>query len=66
MEEIFGLLVQYGPALETGISNLVKEIESGKTLTLADVQAEFAPLKPYSAYGIAKAFTPPTATPAAQ
>jgi hypothetical protein len=50
---ILQLVVQYGPEAVTVISNLVSKLEAGGTLTVADVQAEFAPLKPYSAYKIA-------------
>jgi len=52
---ILQLLMQYGPTLETGISNLVKKLEAGSTVTLADVEAEFADLEPYTAYGVKKA-----------
>lgn len=49
---IIQLIIQYGPEAVTAIENLVKQLESSGTLTVADVQAEFAPLKPYSAYNI--------------
>ena len=49
---IIQLIIQYGPEAVTAIENLVKQLESSGTLTIADVQSEFAPLKPYSAYNI--------------
>jgi hypothetical protein len=55
---ILQMILTYGPEVVTGVTNLVNKLESGGQLTITDVQAEFAPLKPYSAYGIVKAFTP--------
>lgn len=52
---IIALVVQYGPEAIIVIKNLVDELESKGTLTVADVQAEFADLKPWSAYKIVTA-----------
>jgi hypothetical protein len=49
---ILQLIITYGPEAVTAIESLVSKLESNKTLTIADVQAEFADLKPYSAYNI--------------
>jgi hypothetical protein len=52
---ILEFIFQYGAAAETIVANLVAQVEAGKVITLADVTAEFAPLKSYGSYGIAKA-----------
>lgn len=60
---ILQLVVTYGPEAVTLIENLVKNWETTGQLTLADVEAEFAPLKPYAAYGIPNVVaTMPTAS----
>ena len=58
---IIQLILTYGPDAVTLVENLVKQFESSGQLTIADVQAEFAPLKPYAVYGIPNAVV--TATP---
>lgn len=66
---IIQLVLTYGPEAVTLIENLVTQFESSGQLTIADVQAEFAPLKPYSAYGIPTVVataTPPAAASSAQ
>lgn len=45
---IVQLAAKYGPELIHGIIALFEK----ETVTVADVKAAFAPLKPYSAYGI--------------
>ena len=55
---ILQLVVTYGPEAVTAVENLVNLLEEKGTLTVADVEAEFAPLKPYSAYNIAVVKTP--------
>jgi hypothetical protein len=62
---ILQLVLTYGPSVVSLIQTLVAKIEAGGTLTVADVEAEFATLKPYAAYGVALATTPPTAPPVA-
>ena len=52
---ILAMLFQYGPEAVTVIENLIAKLEGGGTVTVADVQKEFAGLKPYDAYGIALA-----------
>jgi len=54
---VLQLLMTYGPEAVTGIETLVGQLENGKPLALADVEAAFAPLKPYSAYQIQNANT---------
>ena len=49
----FGL--KYGPEAVQSISTLI----NNKALTIADVQAAFTGLKPYSAYGIPDVATLP-------
>lgn len=49
---IIGLVVTYGPQAVTLVENLVNRLENGQTLSVADVQAEFAVLKPYDGYHI--------------
>lgn len=43
--------ITYGPEAVNGIIAAFKKVEAG-TATLADVEAAFTNLKPYSAYGI--------------
>lgn len=62
---ILQLILQYGPALESTIGNLIAKLESGATLSVADVELEFSGLKPYSAYNVRLANVPPTVAPAA-
>jgi len=57
---ILQLILTYGPALETTIGNLIAKLESGATLSVADVELEFSGLKPYSAYNVRLANVPPT------
>jgi hypothetical protein len=57
---ILQLILAYGPDAVTLVQGLVTKLESGATLTLADVEAEFALLKPYAAYGIKQAGGPGT------
>lgn len=58
---IIELVVTYGPDAVALIQNLVTQFEKTGQLTTADVEAEFAPLKPYAAYGIPNVVV--TATP---
>lgn len=62
---ILQLILTYGPQLETTISGLIAKLESGATLSVADVELEFAGLKPYSAYNVRLASVPPIVAPAA-
>jgi hypothetical protein len=63
---ILQLILTYGPGAVTLVQNLVTKLEAGDTVTLADVEAQFAGMQPYAAYGIRQAGTPqPTAPPAA-
>jgi hypothetical protein len=62
---ILQLILQYGPALESTIGNLIAKLESGATLSVADVEAQFAGLTPYSGYNIRLASIPPIVAPAA-
>jgi hypothetical protein len=59
---ILQLILQYGPSAVTAISDLVAKLEAGGALTVADVEAEFAGLKPYSAYSIRLVVPPVAAT----
>jgi len=45
----------YGPDVVTLIQGLVTKLEAGEVLTVADVEAQFAGLQPYSSYGVKKA-----------
>ena len=59
---IFQALMTYGPAVEGIVSSLVSKLKAGDTVTLADVEAQFAGMQPYNAYAIRLAGTPqPTA-----
>ena len=58
---ILAMILQYGPEAVTVIENLIAKLEGGGTVTIADVEKQFAGLKPYSAYGIALA-TPTAAS----
>jgi hypothetical protein len=62
---ILQLILTYGPQLETTISDLIAKLESGATLSVADVETEFAGLKPYSAYNVRLATLPPPVSVAA-
>lgn len=60
---ILQLVVQYGPQAVTAITNLVQILETKGQLTLAEVEAEFAALEPYSDFNITAAkSSPPSAT----
>jgi hypothetical protein len=61
---VLQLIEQYGPEAVTGIQSLVATLESGGTLTIADVESAFAPLKPYAGYNIRLVKATPPATPA--
>ena len=52
------LVLQYGPAILTAVENLFKKT----TVTAAEVQAIFAGLEPYSAFGIDASKAKPDAT----
>ena len=56
---ILSLVAQYGPTILPAIENLFKK----ENVTVADIQAAFAGLQPYSAFGIPA--TPPLPTASA-
>lgn len=60
---ILQLVAQYGPSILAGIEGLFTKASP----TVADIQAVFAGLKPYSAFGISlpAAVAPATPAPAA-
>lgn len=49
---ILQLVMTYGPNIVEFIDDIVKKLEAGQEVTVADVEAEFVGLKPYSAYSI--------------
>lgn len=53
------LVLQYGPAILTAVENLFTKT----TVTASEVQAIFAGLEPYSAFGIAAPPAPPVGSP---
>ena len=59
--EVLQLIETYGREAVTGIETLVAQIESTGSLTLADVEAAYAPLEPYGAYQIRLVKAPVTA-----
>jgi hypothetical protein len=54
-----GLVLQYGPQILTAVENLFKK----STVTAAEVQAIFAGLEPYSAFGIQAPSVPVSGSP---
>jgi len=49
---LIGLAVKYGPDVVFLIIAQIKKLEGQDTVSVADIEAVFLPLKPYSSYGI--------------
>jgi len=49
---LIGIAVKYGPDLVFSLIASIKKLEGQATVSVADIEAAFEPLKPYSSYGI--------------
>jgi hypothetical protein len=58
---LLGVLIQYGPGAVSGIVALYKKATSGTPVTVDEVEALFAQIKPYEAYNIPTIIPPPAA-----
>ncbi len=52
IEALIILGAKYGPEVVLALTGMIKKIREGKPVTIEDVEAAFANLKPYGAYGI--------------